>query len=272
MRNGQFVLAHDDLTAKSAAGLRLPGTFGYVAEFHDSIGSTNDRACDLALQGAPEGCVVVADHQSAGRGRLGRSWQAPPRTCVMLSIVLRPEVERLGWLSPLAALAVLDTIDPHVPGAATCKWPNDVLLGGRKTCGILVETVFAGTELRAVVLGIGLNVNLDPTGLTGVTGPPTSLAAFTGRRYSRFALLDALVAALEREAAQLHAGVSPIPRWARRLDTIGRRVSVAGAGTVLSGVAEAVDDTGSLLLRLDDGLVRVVSAGEVTLAAGMIGG
>ena len=226
----------------------------WVPEFRflAATDSTNRQALVWAAEGAPHGSVVVADYQTAGRGRLERQWVAPPGTSLLFSVVLRVrwEAEHRGLLTLAAAVAVCECLQ-ELEIAAAIKWPNDVLLGDKKVCGILAET--AG---EAVVLGIGLNVKQrsfpEPINQTA-----TSLEIHSGGSFSRPVLLSRAVAHL---AALVDGPAGRIPDlyrpWCR---TLGRRVRVQVPGGPIEATATGIDSTGALIL--DDG--RVVRAGDV---------
>jgi BirA family transcriptional regulator, biotin operon repressor / biotin---[acetyl-CoA-carboxylase] ligase len=213
------------------------------------IGSTNDRARELAAAGAPHGTLVTAGAQTAGRGRQGRTWTAPPRTSLLLSLVLR---ESDALLPLRAGLAVADVAGAH----ATVKWPNDVLVGGRKVAGILAE---ARPQEGWTVLGIGLNVALDVRVL-----PPElrELAGTLGR--SPRELEPTLTELLQALDAWLAEGVPAVVAALRERDALlERRLEWTGG----AGVGAGVDDAGALLVRLDDGSVVALDAGEVRVRA-----
>ena len=235
--------------------------------FLPETGSTNDEARRLAESGAPEGTLVITDHQTSGRGRLERRWEAPPGSSLLMSLLFRPplaphEVQRLTMV---CGLAVIDAIESETGLRVGLKWPNDVVVGGAKVAGILTEIGSKGSVVDFAVVGLGLNINLDPEWLPdGLLVPATSLSRELERPVARLPLLRALLQAMETRYTALKAGHSPHVEWAERLVTLGQPVAVSTVGAVLEGVAERVNADGALLLRLDSGRLETVMAGDVT--------
>ena len=227
--------------------------------------STQDIAREEAQRGAPEGLAVLAEEQTAGRGRLGRSWESPAGTNLYVTLVLRPQVEALRSLSIVTPLAVAQAVEETTGLAARIKWPNDVLIAGRKLAGILIETEIAGQSVKYALVGIGLNVNLDVERIPEIAEIATSLKRETGREVAREEVLAALLNHFEALYLEARRGRPPLEGWKSRLETLGQRVRVTSAGSVEEGVAEDVDAEGSLLLRRDDGTRVTIPAGEVTL-------
>jgi BirA family biotin operon repressor/biotin-[acetyl-CoA-carboxylase] ligase len=227
------------------------------------VDSTNALARTLAAQGEQEGTLVLADEQTAGRGRLDRRWIAPAGTSLLLSLILRPPVqpEHAQVVTMLAALALRDAILACTGLTARLKWPNDLLLSGRKAGGILTELRVTGAELDYAVVGIGLNVNMPADAL-----PPsfdaTSLQQQLGAVVPRVPLLQELLRRIEGRYADLEQGRWPISEWAAALETIGQRVRVNCGTESHVGLAEAVDDSGALHLRLDNGCLLGLAAGD----------
>ena len=239
-------------------------TLGRRFEHHESIGSTQDRARELAEAGAEEGTAIFAEEQTAGRGRLGRGWESPPRQNLYLTLVLRPPAVALRSLSMLAPLAVAEAVEAVTGLSPDIKWPNDMLLNGRKLAGVLIDSQVVGPDAYTLV-GIGVNVNLEPALYPPIAGIATSLRAELGREVAREPLLAELLGRLERLYQALLAGESPHEAWRARLVTLGQRIQVRHGDTVEAGVAEDVNAEGALMLRRDDGSLLVLDAGEVTL-------
>jgi BirA family biotin operon repressor/biotin-[acetyl-CoA-carboxylase] ligase len=234
------------------------------------VGSTNDAARLLAEEGAPEGSLVIADYQASGRGRLARRWEAPAGSSLLLSLVFRPPLapHQVQRLNMVCGLAVAEAVEAETGLAVGLKWPNDLLIDGAKAGGLLVELVSTGERVAFVIVGIGLNVNLDPADLPGdLLVPATSLSQQAGREVARVRLLHALLQAIEARYVALLEGHQPQAEWAARLLTLGQRVSVSGPGSVVEGVAEGVDADGALLVRCAGGGLERILAGDVTLRA-----
>lgn len=232
---------------------------------HAALASTMDECRALAERGEPEGVVVVADAQTAGRGRAGRAWYSPPGQALYASALLRPALrpEQVGWLTMIAALVVIDCVSDSVaPDAALgIKWPNDVMLGGRKLAGVLVEAAWAGDQLDFAVLGIGLNVNTRfDDAPDEVRARATSLREVLGREVDREGVLNRLVAALQVRYAALPA--SPVAEYARALATLGTRVRLDLGAELIEGDAVRVEADGALVVATATG-ERIVRFGDV---------
>jgi BirA family biotin operon repressor/biotin-[acetyl-CoA-carboxylase] ligase len=235
----------------------------------ETVDSTNRWGRDAALGGAPDGLVVVADHQAAGRGRLGRTWDSPPGAGLLVSLVLRPEhlgADRLHLLTATVGLAALDACTAVGGFTPELKWPNDLLVGGRKLAGILAEVVAApervsgefseelAAPLRpAVVVGLGLNLTAAPPGAI-------SAADAGGRHVDRDGLLLGLLQAVDRRYGHW---AEVAAEYRSRCATVGRRVRIdALDGSARTGRATGVDDGGRLVVVFDG------DAGEVAVSAG----
>jgi BirA family biotin operon repressor/biotin-[acetyl-CoA-carboxylase] ligase len=230
--------------------------------------STNDAARALALSGEPEGALVITDFQRAGRGRMGRAWRAPPGSSLLFSLLLRPplEPERALQAVMAASLGAMQGIRRETGLPARLKWPNDVLIGGKKTGGILCELGMEGPKLAFVIVGVGLNVNFDPRAVDGIPPDATGIRRELGRAQPRSALLRAVLEEIEERYAVILRGESLREEWAAALDTLGKRVRVALPEGEIAGHAETVDESGALILRLEDGSARTVLAGDVVNA------
>jgi BirA family transcriptional regulator, biotin operon repressor / biotin---[acetyl-CoA-carboxylase] ligase len=230
-----------------------------------STGSTMDIARTEAEGGAPDGAVVLAEEQTKGRGRFDRTWVSPAGTNLYLTLLVRPSLDRLHSLSivsPLAvALAVEDTtgLEPRI------KWPNDVIINGRKLSGILIESEVSGSSVEYALVGAGVNVNFDTAQSPEIVQIATSVKRELGRETSREGLLTAFLNRFEQLYEDAPNGGAVLEQWRSRLDTLGREVRVTFRDQVYAGLAEDVDGDGHLILVQPDGTCRVIEAGEVTL-------
>jgi BirA family transcriptional regulator, biotin operon repressor / biotin---[acetyl-CoA-carboxylase] ligase len=248
----------------------LPGFFTPL-EVVASVPTTMARAAELAAAGEPEGATVVAEEQTEGRGRLGRAWVAPPGSSLLLSVVLRPPMEREAvWLTVAAAgVALAEAVDVVAPGAAPAglKWPNDLELGGRKAAGLLAEAHLEGDRLAAVLLGMGVNVGQGPGDFPPeVADRATSVSLAAGTPVDRAVLLAAWAGRFLDGYADLSAS-RPGPvlaAYRRRLVTVGQQVRVDRLGTdPVVGTAVDLTATGGLVVQTASGARVEVLAGDV---------
>ncbi len=269
-RGYRLVAIPDRLGPLEIGPLLSTHDLGQVLHCADELPSTNDRARELADAGAGHGEVVVAECQTAGRGRRGRSWASPAGRNLYLSVILRPALppQRATELTLVASIAACDACR-RAGVEAGIKWPNDVLVDGRKVAGILTELSAEPDVVHWVVVGIGVNLNAAASDFPEeVRAIATSLAIARGQPVPRALFAAALLADLEhwldRHAAE---GFAPIREaWRERSVTLGRRVTVEVEGAEVTGVAEDIDGSGALLVRGPAGLLRVHS-GDVRLAA-----
>jgi BirA family transcriptional regulator, biotin operon repressor / biotin---[acetyl-CoA-carboxylase] ligase len=248
----------------------LPGFFTPL-EVVASVPTTMARAAELAAAGEPEGATVVAEEQTEGRGRLGRAWVAPPGSSLLLSVVLRPPMEREAvWLTVAAAgVALAEAVDVVAPGAAPAglKWPNDLELGGRKAAGLLAEAHLEGDRLAAVLLGMGVNVSQGAGDFPAeVAGRATSVSLAAGALVDRAALLAAWARRFLTGYAELCAG-RPGPvlaAYRERLVTVGRQVRADRIGAApVTGTAVDLTPAGALVVQTASGARVEVTAGDV---------
>jgi BirA family biotin operon repressor/biotin-[acetyl-CoA-carboxylase] ligase len=230
--------------------------------------STNLRAHELGEEGAIEGTVVIADRQTAGKGRMGRRWVSPPGVNLYASVLLRPPI--LPWHAPqltfLSALATARAVEEVAGIGASVKWPNDVLLEGKKVAGLLNEMSAETEGIHYVILGIGVNLNMRGDQFPGdLRYPATSLALEKGAPVSRLAFTRALLRHLDAlYDLYLENGFAPIIQaWEALFDWVGGLVEVDFQDRRARGVVQGLDDDGALLLRHDDGTVERVLAGDV---------
>jgi len=224
-----------------------------------------DVARREAEEGAPEGTVIIAEEQTAGRGRLGRAWVSPAGQNLYVTVVLKPSAELVRRLSIVAPLAVCCAVESETGLAPRIKWPNDVLLNGRKLAGILIENEFSGGVPRYSLVGIGVNVNYDVGAVAEIAEIATSIKQELGRDVSREELLALSLNHFEELSAEASKGEAVLSAWKERLDTLGSYVTISFREQREEGTAEDVDADGNLLLRRDDGSLLTFEAGEVSL-------
>jgi BirA family transcriptional regulator, biotin operon repressor / biotin---[acetyl-CoA-carboxylase] ligase len=243
------------------------GPLGQRVLWFDDIGSTNDRALAWAEDGADEGAIVLADAQSAGRGRLGRTWASPAGAGIYVSLVLRPAAHAMPLLTMAAGLGVSDGIAAATGLPTPVQWPNDVCVAGRpprKLAGLLAEAGSSGERVLHVVLGIGINV-LPAAYPPDVAARATSLEGELGRAVSRPVVLAECLAGvwLRYEALTARRTDDVLAAWrARAATTFGRRVEWDDPAGTRRGVARDVDANGALVVASESGMVRL-TAGEV---------
>ena len=241
---------------------------GREIRYKDSVGSTNSVAFDLAMAGCGEGTCVIAETQDAGRGRLRRNWRSPYGKNIYMSFVLRPalhpsEVSPLTFISCLAAFDTLTSMGL----TPTLKWPNDVLVKGRKVCGTLIELIVEPDTVRFVVIGIGLNVNMEETDMDEeIRGRATSLFLETGNRFERARVCGMLLNNLEKYYEVVKdRGVDEICRlWEERAHIRGVSMEIVQADRIYRGVSEGIGRDGAMLLREESGAVTRVVAGDAS--------
>lgn len=232
--------------------------------------STNTHARNLAENGAVDGTVVIADQQSGGKGRLGRFWVSPPGVNLYLSLILRPDIElsQATQMTFLTAVAVAEAVEAVGDFAPQLKWPNDVLMNGRKVAGLLNELSAETERIHFMVLGIGVNLNMAADQFpTNLRSPATSLLIEGGKVVPRLEFTRQLLQKTDRLYARyLESGFDVVrAAWEERCNMLGRRVEVDFQHSRLTGIARGIDEAGALLLTLPDGTEERVLAGDVKL-------
>jgi BirA family biotin operon repressor/biotin-[acetyl-CoA-carboxylase] ligase len=268
-RSGYRLIRSPDLLAPSEIKPLLKTKWmGKAIHYFTTVDSTNSKAYELALNGAEEGEVVIAESQEKGRGRLGRSWFSPPFLNVYLSIVLRPKIppHQAPLITLVAAVAMAEAIEKFSGLAPSIKWPNDILLRDRKIAGLLNEIQSETDRIHFVILGIGVNLNMDakmfPKEILKVA---TSLKRETGEMISRKGFVQRLLQELEDwYTIFLREGSPPVlEAWRKRARIKGKPVKVTSFGETLVGVAVDIDSDGALILETKDGERKRVVAGDV---------
>ena len=237
---------------------------GRSVRYYQSTGSTMDDAAQWARDGADEGAVVVAETQTASRGRLGRRWVSDAGN-LYFSVLFRPDVAALPLLSPLTGVAVARSIRQVAGLYPAIKWPNDIIIDGLKVAGVLAESTLSGARIEHAVVGVGVNVALDVSADPETAETAASLNDLAGSEVDRSELLRRTLQHVDALYLDLRRGRSPIREWRRWLDTLGQRVVVTHHGVSNAGLAEDVDEHGNLLLRADDGQLLTLTAGDITL-------
>ncbi len=243
---------------------------GRPFRYYEQVGSTNDLARDwqMANPYIPTGTVVIANSQIGGRGRLAREWITPANQAIAMSVILRINLEpkHMHRITMMAGLAVAETVRDVLPDTladeVSLKWPNDVMIGSKKLAGILVEAIWYGNDLQAVVLGIGANVTVDFAD-TPLADIATSLHEHTVEPVIRLDLITRILERLDMWEARLQTDILR-DTWREWLNTLGKSVRMkTELRGIIEGVAEDVDADGALLIRTTDGQIERVTAGEI---------
>lgn len=230
----------------------------------DQIDSTQSEAKRLIARGQGDGALVLAASQTAGRGRSSRAWYSPPGN-LYLSLVFRPALPLAGWgsLTLVAALALLETLDALGVQGAALKWPNDVLIRGRKVAGVLAEV-----EDDRLVLGVGVNLN---AGLPADLPRATTVRAASGTAHPPDEVLRRFVEAFEAHVVAAEGGARFGQQWTARMETLGHWVHIGGSAHATEGLAVSVADDGALMVRRSDGTLTACYGGDVADAASAAG-
>jgi BirA family biotin operon repressor/biotin-[acetyl-CoA-carboxylase] ligase len=258
------------LPAEIRDGLKTAAFGRERIDYFSVIDSTNVHARVIADGGAPEGTIVVAETQLRGMGRKGRSWFSPAGEGIYVSVILRPRVQpsEAPQLVLMTAVAAAETLLAHAAVPLTVKWPNDILVGGKKIAGILTEMRLDGDRIDYVVIGLGLNVNTRAESMPPeIVGIATSLCAVMGRTFSRAELLRTYLEKLEGYYGlfgERHFETIR-KRWLDLARIIGKQVKIAGVGHTYEGEVVDIDPTGFLILKSPDGAVERILAGDVSL-------
>lgn len=264
--NSPDLLHADDLLAR----LGPTRVVGRDIRVFQETASTNDIADRLARDGAPEGAAIFAESQTHGRGRLGRRWFSPPNSGLWVSILLRPKLHpsAVTRLTLAAATATARAIEKETGISPDIKWPNDLLIRGKKTAGILTELSAEMDGIKYVILGIGIDVNLPTSHLPPELRPiATSLSAEACRPVNRPALAASLLRELDQDYHRLDdtAFEGIVSEWQDRCTTLGQRIRITNGPRILEGVAESIDSEGALLLRTHHGRLERILGGDVSV-------
>lgn len=243
-------------------------TIGKEIIYKKSVDSTNSLAFKLALAGKSEGTCIIAESQQAGRGRLNRTWHSPAGKNLYLSVILRPHIEpsRIYPITFISCLAVFDTIETVSETVPVLKWPNDVLLNGKKVCGTLLEISAETDMVKFVIAGIGLNVNMEENELAeDIKDRATSLYMETKRVYDRSYVCGEMLNNFEKyyEIFNEYGGNEICRLWEKKAKINGKYIEVNQLGEILKGISEGIDSTGALLLNIGGETKRII-AGDTT--------
>lgn len=264
-----FIAPPDSLTATEIQHQLPTRWLGKSLFCYRSVKSTNDRAAEIAERGAVEGTIITAEEQTKGRGRLGRQWHSPPGAGIYVSIVFKPRLrpDNAPGISVATAVALADTLDVYLPNEVHIKWPNDVLIRGRKIAGILTELSAEGSRINHVIVGVGVNVNQRAGEFPEAIKPiATSLRREVKRKVNRVELLQQFLKNLEKqyERYQVHRLQKTRSKLRRYSSLIGHEITIRAGKSETVGVAKDIDADGCLILETPQGEVSVI-AGEVTV-------
>ncbi len=244
-------------------------TFGQTVFSFDIIDSTNTFAKQLLHNDAPHGTLVISEEQTAGKGRLQRNWVSPAEKNLLFSIILYPEfgMEKISLLPFAGSLAIADAIEAITGLSSTCKWPNDVLINGKKVCGMLLESTLGNSVQGKIVLGIGLNVNQEEFS-DELKFKASSLQIESGIVINRIKLLQKILEELENRYEQLSHFPSQqlLNDWRMKALLFGKKITVLESEFSFSATAIDVNENGSLIIETEDGQKRNIFAGDVSLA------
>lgn len=257
-------MGSQDLSSSSITEGLATSFMGQRVIYYPRLPSTMDAARLEAQQGATEGTVIIAGEQTAGRGRMQRTWLSPTGN-IALSIVLYPDIAGLPYLIMIASLAIAHGIEAVTDLKTQIKWPNDILIGGKKVCGILIENEVKSGKVIYSIIGIGINVELKASDVVEISATATSIKDELDRYMLRTDIVRSLLTEFERLYLLLPEGQSIYESWRDRLETLGKNVVVKSGGGIFEGIAESVDESGALMLRGADGSLTRIVAGDITL-------
>jgi BirA family transcriptional regulator, biotin operon repressor / biotin---[acetyl-CoA-carboxylase] ligase len=268
-KRGYRLLTSPDLvTAEEVSLYTGEGTFGKKVTYKTSVKSTQEIAHSLAREGALEGSIVLADEQTGGRGRLGRAWQSPSGTGIWMSLILRPEIplQKAPQLTLLIAVAASRAIEKVTGLEAAIKWPNDLLIKGKKVAGILTELQAEADSIHSVIVGIGMNVNQEKKHFTEeISEIATSLAIEGGKTYKRAEIAGAVLQEIENlYRSYLVKGFAVIKLlWEARAYSLGKRITARSVTGSITGYAKGITDEGVLLLEDDNGEIHSIYSADI---------
>lgn len=245
-------------------------TIGKQIIFFETVGSTNTAAMGFAEKGYPDGTVIIADAQTRGKGRLGRTWVSPPGKNLYMSVILKPEIPPTDAtiLTLMTAVACASAVKKLTSIPVSIKWPNDLIVGNKKLCGILTEIRADMDRISTAVIGIGININLETQDMPDdIKTLATSIKLETGEPQSRTVFAVEILKGIDKwYDVLIRLGKKIIiEEWLQLSSTIGQTVTVTTGNTVLTGIAEGIDNEGMLILKLPDASFKKISAGDLTV-------
>lgn len=259
------MLAEKDILSEENITNKLGTHFvGKRVTVYPQLASTMEIAKIGASNIVPEGTVIVTEEQTSGKGRLERSWISPKGSAT-LSVILYPDIKHLPSLIMVASLAVLRTIKKVTGIKAMIKWPNDILINGKKVSGILIESVINNNKVGYAVIGIGINVSFNIKDYPEIASIATTLSDEKGKYISRLDIIRTLLVEIEKLYLLSKEGNAVFKEWCDNMDTIGKKVSAKSGDIVYQGTVDSVAEDGSLVLMLSDGKRVNFTAGDVTL-------
>ncbi|MGD9142962.1 MAG: biotin--[acetyl-CoA-carboxylase] ligase [Dehalococcoidia bacterium] len=232
--------------------------------YYPRVDSTMNIARREARQGVPEGTAIIAGEQTGGRGRSNRRWLTPPGNIAM-SVILYPDIACLPYLVMIASLAVVQGIKNVTGLSADIKWPNDILIGGKKVGGILIENEISGGNAARAIIGIGINIDIEESAVRGSAVPATSLEKESRQAVEKVDVVKRVLGEMDRLYSKLPDAGEIFTEWQRKLVTLGKRVVVTSGDEIFEGTADSVEPGGALVVKLGDGTSTQVVAGDVTL-------
>jgi BirA family biotin operon repressor/biotin-[acetyl-CoA-carboxylase] ligase len=231
---------------------------------YKSVTSTMIVGRKLAKEGAYEGTIIIADTQTSGRGRLDRTWLSPENNLYM-SIILHPSLSDLPKLIMVASVGIVKAIKQVSGLGASIKWPNDVLINGKKICGILIENEIEGTTVNFSVIGIGVNIDLDTSACIEIASTATSLKQESNKIFSKIEVATAIIAEINKQYLSSKSNMSVYYEWRDYMNIIGKSIKIQSGQDIVQGTVEDVNDRGSLILRHGDGSLLEIFSGDVTI-------
>lgn len=260
--------AQDAFNRVEVSSILTTDIIGRKIFFYPETGSTNTRAFELGRRGEPEGAAVIADRQTAGKGRLGRKWASPPGVNFYTSVILRPKIppEQAQRFALLMAVAAAEAVSGFSPKRVCVKWPNDILIDSKKVAGILMEMDAEPDRVNFIVAGVGVNINMTAADMPEeIRAVATSIREKSGKETPRAEFARALYSAMEKwYKVFLAEGFVPVVKaWRGYFDAEGRTVKVTAFDRVITGVCAGIDESGALLLRTPAGGLEKIISGDV---------